>query len=582
MLLSICVMISILIFRLFWIQIISTHHLTMAQQDLVERSVGQRGQSLLLNDGRAHFYDRYMRPLTGKKIYALAIFPLNKEVRSGKEGSEKLRELAHILDTPFATFCEYINGLRQPMLWHGNADKPVALTERQAEEINALEMPGIRAVDFHLRYAEPYIASHLIGFVAQQPDRLNDHYKDRLLNRQLALHSKVGAAGLEYALDHYLLGRTSTSLTLFTDAHYKPLHGLSMRLKEATDPAYPLKVKTTLDQEIQAQVESIMDEAGVTVGSIVVLDANTADVIAMASRPQFNPYDVDPHSSYWANKAIKAFTPGSIFKTVVAAAALEGKYVGLRETIACEGSLGKYHLNCWKKGGHGRLTLEEAYVQSCNVVFAKVMERIPSAVLEQTARKLGLMQKNGWTGTYAERMISQFAGEESGRIFATDVLKYDGGARAQTAIGQRDVALTPLQAANMVVTLLHDGKVHQPRVVQDIRYANDRLYDTFHQQLLLARSEGISARTARTLRHWMERVVTDGTGQSLRQQPWLLAGKSGTAQVKVQGVDKYNQWFIGYGPVEKPRYAVAVMVQNNASHHQGTYIFAEVMQLLLL
>jgi cell division protein FtsI/penicillin-binding protein 2 len=152
----------------------------------------------------------------------------------------------------------------------------------------------------------------------------------------------------------------------------------------------------------------------------------------------------------------------------------------------------------------------------------------------------------------------------------------------QTAIGQRDVRVTPLQAANLVVTLLNQGEVKSPRVVQSMLFQNDRLLGKFQEHTLIPGRNGISAKTAKQLLAWMTDVVDYGTGKALQQARWHVAGKSGTAQVKTGPDSTDNQWFIGYGPVEQPRYAVAVVVQNvpASGRNKSLPLFQEVMDIL--
>jgi cell division protein FtsI/penicillin-binding protein 2 len=322
-------------------------------------------------------------------------------------------------------------------------------------------------------------------------------------------------------------------------------------------------------------------------GAVVVLDAGNADVLAMVSRPFYNPGHVDPQKKTdWSNRALKAITPGSIFKLVTAAAALESGVVQPQEQFHCHGTYGKYGLACWKKEGHGTLNLEEGLAVSCNSVFAHLGERLNPEQIQATASALGLGRTVGWQ----ERNLAglpQFRPldhEEKGAVFGPHTNASDPGVRVQTAIGQRDVLVTPLQAANLIVTLLHDGQVHAPRVVKRISYADGStlLELPTHAAPSPEGSRLIHTSTARTLREAMEKVVTQGTGASLRNKSWNLAGKSGTAQALKNGHPINHQWFIGYGPIERPRYAVAVLVQNASTHsaNQATALFGQVMDLL--
>jgi cell division protein FtsI/penicillin-binding protein 2 len=156
--------------------------------------------------------------------------------------------------------------------------------------------------------------------------------------------------------------------------------------------------------------------------------------------------------------------------------------------------------------------------------------------------------------------------EQAGVVFAQTTDKHDEGALMQTAIGQRDVLLTPLQAANMVATILNDGELRAPRVVREIRYRNGQLRESFAPQVL-RRGDAKLKEAAPVLRTWMRETVRSGTAQSLSQASVALAGKTGTAQVKLggerAGEEVVNQWFVGYDVADE-RYAVAVVVEHMA------------------
>lgn len=155
----------------------------------------------------------------------------------------------------------------------------------------------------------------------------------------------------------------------------------------------------------------------------------------------------------------------------------------------------------------------------------------------------------------------------------------DGG-RAQSGIGQRDVRLTPLTAANFVVTLLQDGNSGSPRLVQEVQYATGMTLARFPVQVRKERV--MSLETARSVKQMMRDVVQYGTGQSLRTAAWSIAGKSGTAQAQAYGTARMHTWFVGYGPVDKPQYAVSVVSEDESAgaSHKATEVFHAVMDIL--
>jgi cell division protein FtsI/penicillin-binding protein 2 len=537
----------------------------------------QRGQHLVLDEGRGHFYDRRGLPLTGEVTYALAVFPVHE---GGRGNQQAMQELYNILGISADEWNLFENIVREPRLFGPNSAAPLRLSWAQAKKIEGLQLQGIRPVPYVSRYFSAGTAEHLLGFIGQNPERLKQLYPEQLRRGQMRSASVTGAAGLEKTFDRYLQSRGKTTLSFFTDGKNDPLSGLEYRFTDTLSPFYPVKIITTLDKPVQQEIEQVLERNSVAQGAVVVLDASNADVIAMASRPRFDPAHVEPGEGNWRNLAVKAEPPGSIFKTVVAAAALEKGAVRPGELFECRGSLGKYGFSCWKKDGHGHISFAEAYAVSCNITFAEVVRRISSAELEEWANRLGVTAPVGWRGKDRfQGTFRQFDGEEPGQVFSAATAEHDDGVRVQTGIGQRDVLMTPLQAANLAVTLLNGGEVKMPRVVKEIRYADNSLMSSFAEQSL-SKEKVMSRQTAQTLLHFMERVVEQGTAAGLQQARWKLAGKSGTAQVN--GGKAQNEWFIGYGPVEQPRFAAAVLVRTAGEdgRHLATEVFKQVMNVL--
>ncbi|TCZ77203.1 penicillin-binding protein [Paenibacillus albiflavus] len=549
--------------RLFWIQIVANRNYSSYRVDLVRNSVIQRQKGVVLDTGRGQFYDQHMQLLTGELKSALVAFPITAE--DNRVAEQAIKQLAVILKTSEAALAHWIRSNKQPSLWKGSKDQRMTeIDENQIEQINRMGWPYVQVVQVHDRYRDNLVASHLLGYIGQDPERIASQYKNQLDRGTLSLSSEIGGAGLEKTMQHWLRGDGSTSLSLFVNSRGQYIQGLGARTVGGDSRHYPLKVVTTIDMSAQQIVERLLKQSGITEGAVVVLDPVSSDIVAMASMPSFNPYQVEPEKRNWNNHAIQMAAPGSIYKTVIAAAALEEGVVKKDELFECTGSLGKYHFHCWKKDGHGLLTLEEAFADSCNIVFAKIAERLTDQQIEKYAKKLGLLSTVGWSGKVSgmKGIFEQLDLEDAGQLFAAGTMRSDEGVRIQTAIGQRDVRVTPLQAANLIVTLLHGGIVNQTRAVTEIQFQNDTHYVDFEPSMLVRRNEGISIRTSSKLLSWMREVVTSGTGQALRSAKWNLAGKTGTAETIVNGQERVNQWFIGYGPTESPKYAFAIVAEN--------------------
>ncbi|UKS27794.1 penicillin-binding protein 2 [Paenibacillus sp. HWE-109] len=567
--------------KLFWIQIAATENYSSRGVNLLKNSVIQRQRALVLDSGRGEILDRNLKPLTGKMIKSLVVFPMSKEVRVDPQ---QVNQLVRILQTTKERWLAFSSQLKEPQVWSvTDTGKPVALSAGQEAQIQTLTLPNVKVTEMEDRYPTGMTARQLIGFIGQNPDRVMRLYGDDLEKGKLTLTSKIGGAGLEKTFDLFLRGIGETSISYFTDAGKRPLAGLDARMIAPDNTFYPVKLVITLDGSIQQRIEALMDSMQIRDGAVVVQEVKQGDIVAMASRPNYDPTQVDLASNNWSNYAVKATAPGSIFKTVVAAAALDEGVVDPKETFNCEGALGKYGFTCWLRAGHGPLTLEQGFAQSCNIVFAKVMQRLTASQLETYAHKLGVLNEVGWTGkTDTQLILHQLDAEESGQLFGAHTPHDDEGVLMQTAIGQRDVMMTPLQASNMIVTLLNGGKGYSPRVVQEIRYQTDRLMESYAPKLQQVEAGRVSAATSKTLLNWMREVVTDGTGKGLQDAKWKLAGKSGTAQMQNGKQEKVNQWFIGYGPVATPKYAVSVVVKNlNASDsNKSIPLFKGVMDIL--
>jgi cell division protein FtsI/penicillin-binding protein 2 len=510
-------------------------------------------------------------------------------LRSGAargSGGEWIR-LASLLGTDRSELEAWMHSLREPDFWRkGRADNPYELTEEQAAAVMAVHLNGVYAVPCRIRYPEGRQGIHAIGYISQHPALVKKLYARELASGNVKPTEAIGGSGLERSLDRLMRGAGPTVLSHFTDGTGGSIPGLDLRIRQPDNPYYPLQIGTTLDLTLQRKLEAYTDSQGLRRGAVVVLDAANADIVAMLSRPALNPLHPGASETDTANHALRAVTPGSVFKLVTEAAALEADKARENEQFHCSGEYGKYGLSCWLPGGHGMLTLREALAQSCNVAFATVAERLTPAQLQLTADRLGIGRQVGWQAPQdaaapgaSLRLLPE---EEAGRVFASPLKASDAGLLAQTGIGQRDAAVTPLQAANLAVTLLHGGRVQAPRLVREIRYASGKRMAELPAQDAPSPYGRISPATAEALLRGMEAVVARGTGQSLRGSAWTLAGKSGTAQAGPAAAPTNHQWFVGYGPVESPRYAVAVLAEDRppGSANQAAAVFRGVMNLI--
>ena len=563
-----------ILLRLYWIQMVAMHSFSGEEADLIARAEAQQSRVYVVDSGRGAILDRNGKSLTGEKDWRLILFPLSDSQWTAY--TDQLKQVAEIAGYSFGEFREKVEDLDRPRALPDKKGEGPALTEEQARSIQRLNIPGVYALQGDNRYDGRRVAQQLIGRVERNPFLVREKYPDEWADGQDPSHSRIGVTGLEAAFEPFLQGGAQQLLTYTTDGRGQPLNGLNMTT-EKNGGAIPYRIQSTVDLRAQQVAEKALDEAGVTDGAVVVQEIATGDVLAMAGRPDTDT--AHKGENPWDNRALMETTPGSIFKTVVAVAALDSGKVKPTETFTCNGHLGRYGMKDSKEGGHGRQTLSQAYANSCNVVFSKVAERLGGKTIEDTARRMGLGQRILWSGqVFKEDGFRQLPGEQTGMIFSEETSRKDAGAVVQTAIGQRDVRMTPLQAANMVTTLFHEGKTMNPRVVREIQYHDGKPYFRFSLHALKT-DRKISPGALRAVREMMRGTVLRGTASDLKGAEVTMGAKTGTAQLGLNK-DRYNKWMVGYSPYESPRYAVAVVIRSvkNGNDLRAHQVFRQVME----
>lgn len=561
---GIALLFAVLASRLAWLQ-----HLPAAAAgsggDVRQKAVDQRRTDIVLDEGRGRIVDRAGRPLAGIPTGALLALPAGWGAPAAGEAAadgkaqtdgEKLADGKRAVRLPglppddLAGF-PAADGV-PALLFRPGEREPAAPDRRQASAVAAPGGPRLVAVPYVRRYRDPPAAAHLIGFV--QP------------------RGRIGAAGLERRFEPFLRSRGARKLAFYRTATGEPLAGLAGRLVSEGSELYPLVLTATLDLALQRRAERLLAETGIEDGAVVILEVPSGDILAMASAPAFDPYHVDPQDGRWRNRALVAEPPGSVFKTAVAAAALDAGAARPGEAFHCGGKHPVSRTRCRLPRGHGRITLEEAYAQSCNVVFAELALRLGAWRLQQAAERYGIGRPAGWraervnTPLAALRNFAQLDGEEAGRLFAPGALPDDLHVVALSGIGQHSVRLTPLQAAQWTAAIAAGGgRLPAPRAVSRISWQNGRTLHAFPAKTWPG--TGFSGASARWLRQAMALAATRGTAARLAGVPGGAAGKTGTAETGRDGL--VHQWFTGFYPRDNPRYAVAILARNrpaNSTH----------------
>lgn len=437
------------------------------------------------------------------------------------------------------------------------------------------DLPGIQPDVGSTRfYPHGHDVAHLIGYVgAPNEDEVG---RDPLL--QLP-GFKIGRNGIERSYDKSLRG-VAGNMKVEVNAV-----GRVIRELERDNAVQGEPVQLTIDYELQRYAaERLAGESG----SVVVVDVKSGNVLAMASVPAFDPNDfnVGISRAKWQslladkrkpliNKAVAGqYPPGSTFKMTVALAALEAGVIKADHEVTCWGKkeLGNHTFHCWKREGHGTLDLVGAIQHSCDIYFYDIADRVGIDKIADMARRLGL-------GTAPDLPIPAVADglvPGKGWKLATQGVPWQRGETWVTGIGQGYITATPLQLAVMTARIANGVTAVKPGLVTGAKVAD---VAEVPEPLNLSRV------ALDIVREGMVRVTTHprGTayGARITEKGYSMAGKTGTAQVRritkaerEAGVRKNEEkpWeerdhalFVGYGPIEDPRYAVAVVVEHGGS-----------------
>lgn len=504
--------------------------------DLAAAAAAQNSVAISLEEfPRGQICDRHgyslLQPVTAERVVVIPHYITDKRTAA--------RRLAAVLGTEEAPVRA---GLDHPGIL------PYALDRTQASQIRGMREAGVLVMPVHLRYGAGARAPHVTGHLGKIGSETERAQVQARTGRNYGLSDWVGKSGVEAYYEGFLRGQRPMSfIRSHFDARYAPLPGLDQVVRQ-TDPARG-DVMLTLDARIQAAAEKAM--AGVRAGSLVVSDVHTGDILALVSVPAYTVRDPAADSpaagDVFYNRATALYQPGSVFKMVVAAAALETGAVTADTHWECGGA-GDPLITCWYAEGHGEIGLARAFAESCNPFFARLGLGIGADVIVRYAEQLGL----------SDQTILGFP-------FAPDPRQDPSLIRepfslANAGIGQGPVLASPVQVNALTATIANGGRYITPRLV-------DRVEDQSGVRLLdvppAAPRRVLTPETAEIMRQLMLGVTTRGQGRDAYLEEGGSAGKTGSAQVGDTG--RVNAWFTGYFPAGAPRYALTVLVEDGIS-----------------
>lgn len=568
---------SMLVIRLAFLQIFQGRRYE-------KMSRAQKLRELTLPPVRGNILDRNGHPLAATRDAFRLLLYADPSLKEVSDLSGTISELLNIpkeeVEKRFALRKQ--TALFQPTTLLANISRDdVAAIEENLTGLGGLEVEQISK----RVYPQGNTSAQLIGYIGE----VSGKDLDPISNKEYRPGDLTGRMGIEEAWEETLRGiNGAQQVVVDSTGRRNELFERELRLPDPAPPTPGNNIELTIDLDLQRAAEQAL---GDNAGAAVVMDVQSGELLALASTPGFDPNHMvsEMDTSEWQelvndprhpfhNRPIQGeYPPASVYKIVVAAAALEEGVVRPEDTFRCDGVVeigtnqDKYH--CWKPGGHGVVDAYRGIAESCDVYFYRVGERLGIDTLQKYSVKFGLGYPPGL----------DLPGEKSGLV--PDPLwkqrrigkPWYLGDTVITAIGQGYTLVTPLQAARIVSVIASGGQLVRPRIVRRILTRDGKVVREFVKQVEI--TQVISPEVCKILTRAMVGVVNDphGTGYNfLGYNGVQVAGKTGTAQViarsrkesflNLQGEIPWeyrdHSWFVGFAPASNPRIAVSVLVEH--------------------
>lgn len=539
---------------------------------------------------RGVIYDRKGQPLVSNRLaYSVSVWP--RELGAGETADSVLRRLSRITGLPVDAMKKEIadSVAREPYapvrLMRDVNPRIVIQIEESRAELNGVIVEEIPSR--HYIYGE--LGSHLFGYLG----RIGKGDWERLKDQGYAPSDVTGMTGLERQYESVLRG-VDGGRQVEVNRVSRPV-----RVLGNVDPIAGGDLQLTIDLKVQEAAEKALDEELARIrettvykrafaGAAVALDPKTGAILAMASRPSFDPnaFVGGVSNDYWSqlqtnqyhpfqNRVIQGlYAPGSTFKAVTLISALENGKAAPEEIFVDAGRDRVYpQKQCWYYADygrvHGRQTLVQALQNSCNTVFYELGRRVTIDGLAQTARTLGFGAKAG---------LELFPGEAVG-IVPDRRWKEEYYAKGpaynrlwypietlDVSIGQGALQVTPLQLADAYAAMANGGTVYRPYVVESVVASDGRRVDKHVPEVL--RENQWSEDTKKIVREGLRAVVGEGTAAAaFANFPVPVAGKTGTAEIPGQTKD-VNAFFAGFAPLDNPEIVVVAVIERGG--HGGS------------
>ncbi|HTM35875.1 MAG TPA: penicillin-binding protein 2 [Terriglobales bacterium] len=452
-------------------------------------------------------------------------------------------------------------------------------------EAHKLELPELDTIMAYRRlYPLKGFMAHVIGYVGEVSEGMLNQPRFELYNSG----DIVGQSGVELEYNDILMGKNGSRQVL-VDSHGREV-GKPLEEKPA-EPGKQLKLTVDIDLQIAAE-EALGDKSG----AVVAMDPHTGEILAMVSRPTFDPnaFAVRITSKDWSklvndpekpllNRAIQAqLAPGSTFKIIMSVAGWQ-EGIAQNLNVQCNGGAEFYgrRFGCWVKGGHGQVDLTKAIYQSCDVFFYNLANKLGINRIAQYATSLGLGQK---TGIDLPQEVSGVIPSEEWKL-RNFRQKWFAGETISVGIGQGAVAVSPIQLTRAIAAISMDGRLVTPHVADPTGLPSNYLEVNHYNEV---KNVPVDANGWTLITDAMSRVLLpEGTAPSAHIPGIDIAGKTGSAQVvslatraKHQNNEDLaqNGWFVGFTPRRNPDIVVGVLFQGGEHGRLAARLATEVIK----
>lgn len=534
-LLMVIVLMTGLGFRLGYLQLYRSEWLS-------ENATDQRIRNIPIEPRRGMIYDR-----SGKEMAVStsieSVYAIPAEINDVENAAASL---AAILDYDENKLVKKLKK-RQAFTWIARK-----ITAEQSGAIRKLNLGGIGLTEEGARsYPGDNLAAHVLGFTG--------------LDSQ-------GLDGVELTFDNYLRGKKGGVVVEYDGSGKEiPYAAHRYNAPEAGDDLY-LTIDLVIQRIVERELERTMAETGAKSATIIAMQPQTGEILALANRPDYNPNRFAEFApKTWRNVAISnAFEPGSTFKILTTTAALGKGVVSQGDRFFDSGGIevqGRT-IHCWKHGGHGSQSFKQVVENSCNTGFVTVGLKLGADGFYDYLDRFGL----------GKATDVDLPGEAKGIIINKS--KVQPINLGTMAMGQ-SIAVTPLQLITAVSAAINGGTHYKPQIAKRVKNKNGEVVAEFQPEKL---GQVVPEEISRQAREILESVVANGTGKNAYIEGYRIGGKTGTAQKVGQGgymPGKYIASFVGFAPADDPQIVMMIAIDEPEGLYYGGQIAAPVFKAVM-